>query len=106
MLFALLASLTTAQAADLVVGNAATATYTCEVAQRVVVKGNNLALTFNGDCGALEIQGNGNQVTIDGVTSVKMIGNQNTVSWKLNLSGAPKLAVTKLGTQNKATQLR
>jgi hypothetical protein len=95
----------TANAADdLVIGSGASGTYTCEVGQKVKVEGNKLTLTFDGDCGALEVIGNGNAITIDGVSSVRLTGNKNRTTWKRNLSGQRTLPVTKLGTGNQVTQ--
>ncbi|MEQ1571372.1 MAG: DUF3060 domain-containing protein [Myxococcota bacterium] len=91
-------------AADLVVGAGGSGTYTCEAGQNVGVEGSSLTITFNGDCGKLTVEGSMNKVTIDGVTSVRVEGSSNTVTWKRNLSGAAKLPVTKVGAGNKVKQ--
>lgn len=105
MMWMVMSLLGTADAADdLVIGSGASGTYSCLVGQKVKVEGNQLTLTFNGDCGALEVIGNSNTITIDGVSSVRLTGNKNRTTWKRNLSGQRTLPVTKLGAGNQVTQ--
>lgn len=86
-------------------GSSITRTYTCDAGQDVTVKGSNHRLTFDGDCGALKVEGSVIDVSIDGVKSISVDGSKITVGWKRDLSGQAKLPVTNTGTMNKISKV-
>jgi len=97
----LLLSLGIAQAGSLRIdGNEAERTFACE-GRDVTVEGNGLEITLTGDCGVVKAVGNKNDLTIDGVARVEVVGNKNSVTWARNLSETKKLPVSKMGAGNK-----
>lgn len=92
-----------------IAGNSATGLRHCEPNAWVWVVGNDNELQFDGECGQIQVTGNGNELTADhaehikltgnnnelkvGETeSVALLGNGNEVSYRTSLEGsAPKL---------------
>ncbi len=81
-------------------GNEAERTFACE-GRDITVEGNGLEITLTGDCGLVKAIGNKNDLTIDGVARIEVVGNKNSVRWARNLSEKKKLPVSKMGAGNK-----
>ena len=97
----LLLSLGIAHAGSLRIdGNEAERTFACE-GRDVTVEGNGLEITLTGDCGLVKTVGNKNELTIDGVARVEVVGNKNVVIWTRTLSDKNTLPVSKINTNSK-----
>jgi hypothetical protein len=80
-------------------------TKTIECAGRdVSIDGNLNALSFLGECGSVEVSGNGNVVRIEAAAAIETLGNRNTVTWERGLAGKNP-AVSNLGTGNSISRM-
>lgn len=94
-----------AAAAELAIaGNELDLEKACVGGQPVSVSGNQNDIVLTGDCGALTVTGNENDVHVDGVTSITVSGASNDVKWKRNLSGKRQPPVSATGTHNDVHQ--
>lgn len=68
-----------------------------------IINGNSNNLTLAGDCPTVTINGNQNQVAIDGVGKLRVLGNNNQVTWARSLKGK-KPAISNPGSHNSIAQ--
>lgn len=88
-----------------VMGNKKKQSITCKAGDTVDVTGNSNTLTIRGECAALSVAGNGNEVTIDAAASISTAGNKNHVTWKKQAGGKDP-DVTNPGTGNVIEQAK
>jgi hypothetical protein len=53
------------------------------------ITGNNDEITIAGDCSKVEILGHDNKITLDAVGILQLVGNNNLVTYRQGLNGAP-----------------
>jgi hypothetical protein len=80
----LLALVLSASAADpfVIAENDRTVAYACTPGASVSLAGNGNKVTLRGDCGGVNVAGNDNTLTIEGVRTISVAGNRNTVTWQ------------------------
>jgi hypothetical protein len=69
----------------------------------ISIKGNHVTVSATGDCGDVSVLGNHNRVVLDGVTSLQVLGNHNSVNWTRGVGGKPP-RVQNLGNKNVVTR--
>jgi Protein of unknown function (DUF3060) len=93
-------TLTVAVAGDVVsmTDNNLSKTISCD-GRSFVIMGNSNSLTFTGECGAVSVPGNSNNVSIEAAKSIGVEGNFNTVNWQRGVGDAEP-QVSSLGSGN------
>ncbi len=99
---AVVATPSSALAAPLVVRGAnGPRSLTCEAGQEVRIEGSGHRIELSGPCGELTVRGDRARVTVDGVSSIVVVGSDNDITWSRNLSGRERLPVRTTGSGNR-----
>ena len=71
----------------------------------VEVDGNQNTISLSGDCAKVIVKGNHNRVSVESVAWLRLIGNDNQVSWARGVGGRPP-SVVDVGARNLVAQSR
>jgi hypothetical protein len=74
--------------------------YVCGGGDWVAVTGNGNTLTITGDCALVEVAGSNNKVTMEGVASIKVNGNNNDLRYTRAAAGKTKPVIKNKGAAN------
>lgn len=80
----------------LVSANNLEATYKCN-GDSCTIFSNNCTIRLNGNCRALSVTGNNNEVICENIAAISITGNNNSVTWK---AGSKKPSLSVLGNNN------
>ena len=83
-------------------GNSKDLEFNCRE-RNAIIEGNNHIITLNGECDFLSVTGNGHKVYVDAVTTIKVTGNGNHVTYE---RGADRRSprIIKSGLRNKVVR--
>jgi DUF3060 family protein len=74
--------------------------YVCGGGEWISVTGNGNSLSLTGDCGQLDVTGSDNRVAIDGISTIRVSGNNNDIRYARVVNGKKKPAIKKKGAAN------